>query len=231
MYGIEEIKDIIMGPNPVILLKELLEAHPIKSGDTVLDLGCGMGVTSMYLVTQCKAKVFAADLWISPTDNKKRFDKAEMSPQDIIPIKAEAHDLPFAEEFFDGVVCIDAYHYFGTKREYLESHLLPLVKHGGYILIAVPGLKKDIHEDIPKEMLLSWTAADIGTMHDTAFWRDILSCCDSVEIKAIFEGAHLDKCWQDWLSSGNQYAKEDIPAMEAGASKYMNFVLMVLIKK
>ncbi len=52
--------------------------------------------------------------------------------------------------------------------------MLPFVKHGGYLLFAVPGLKKDIHANLPPEMLLSWTAEDIETLHDTAYWRKML---------------------------------------------------------
>ena len=36
-----------------------------------------------------------------------------------MPIHAEAHRLPFASEFFDVIVSIDAYQYFGTADLYL----------------------------------------------------------------------------------------------------------------
>jgi len=46
----------------------------------------------------------------------------------IIPIHAEAHDLPFANEFFDLAICVDAYNYFGVEEDYLAKYLAPLVK-------------------------------------------------------------------------------------------------------
>ncbi len=61
----------------------------------------------------------------------------------IIPVHAEAHDLPYAQEFFDAAISIDAYHYFGIEPDYLEKHFAPLVKKGGQIAVAVPGLKAE----------------------------------------------------------------------------------------
>jgi hypothetical protein len=35
------------------------------------------------------------------------------------PVRVDAHGLPFAREFFDAVVAIDSYLYFGTDERYL----------------------------------------------------------------------------------------------------------------
>lgn len=225
------IQQNIMGPNPMKLLEELLQKYPLLPGETVLDLGCGKGVTSLFAVKEYQARVFATDLWISPTENKQRFDALGLTSQQIIPIKAEAHELPYANEFFDTVICIDSYHYFGTDKEYLSQHLLPLIKHGGRLLIAVPGLKKDIHENIPAEMLLSWSAEDIQTLHDAKFWRNILSETEGIEIIELGEMQSFDECWNDWLACDNEYAVNDRKALNAGAGKYMNFIAMIICKK
>jgi len=231
-YDSNFIKENIMGPNPMKLLEELLSQHNIPQNATVLDLGCGRGVTSVFMVKEYSLRVFATDLWISASDNKKRFDDLGLTSEQIIPIHAEAHNLPYAEEFFDAVVSVDAYHYFGRDQEYLAKHLLPLVKHGGYLLIAVPGLKKDIHDNLPPEMLLSWTADDdIETFHDTTYWKKMLEMTNGIEIISVSEMESFDECWNDWLVCDNEHAIADRKSMNAGAGKYMNFVAMIVRRK
>ena len=60
----------------------------------------------------------------------------------------EAHALPFAHGFFDALVSIDAYHYLGTDDLYLSA-VRRLVRPGGPMAIAVPGLSEEL-EDGPQ---------------------------------------------------------------------------------
>ncbi|NLI54829.1 MAG: methyltransferase domain-containing protein [Clostridiales bacterium] len=225
------IDENIMGPNPAKLLEQLLAAYPLEAGMRVLDLGCGRGVTSIMLAKEYGLTVFATDLWIGATENWNRFRQAGFGDGRIVPIHAEAHDLPYAEEFFDAVVCIDSYHYYGLDREYLGKHLLPLVKPGGWLLIVVPGFRRDIHDALPEEMLISWRAEDLDTFHDMAYWKEILSATSGLEIVSVYEMEDLDECWQDWLNTENPYAINDRASMEAGSGKYMNFIAMALKRK
>jgi cyclopropane fatty-acyl-phospholipid synthase-like methyltransferase len=229
-YDPEYVTELIMGPNPIKLLEELCSLQPIAPEDNVLDLGCGRGLTSMFIAREYGARVIAADLWISPGENKVRFEEAGLTDR-IIPIRAEAHDLPFAEEYFDIVTCVDAYHYFGLDPDYLGSHLLPLLKRGGHLLIAVPGLKRDIHDDIPAEMLLSWRPEDIETLHDADHWREIVSAAQGAEIAHLAPMESFEECWDDWLACDNEYAVHDRKAMAAGAGRYMNFIAIILRRK
>ncbi len=97
-----------------MILEELLEKVPLKPGMRVLDLGCGNGLTSVFLAKEYGVQVFALDLWISATDNYRRFREAGVE-QAVIPIHADALDMPFADEFFDAVISVDAYHYVGNN--------------------------------------------------------------------------------------------------------------------
>lgn len=220
----------MMGPNPIKLQAELLKEHNIPQGATVLDLGCGRGITSAFLAKECKARVFAADLWIEPTENKKFFDEAGISSHDIIPLHTDANCLPFAQEFFDCIVITDSYHYFGRDPNYLAEKLLPLLKHKGTMYIAVPGMKKDCHENLPPELLATWSPEDLDTIHDAEYWKNLIGQTSGIENLQVFEMQQNQEVWEDWLQCDNEYAISDRIAFAAGAGNYLNFVAIVLTR-
>lgn len=221
----------IMGPNPVKLAEELLQGHGIPEGAVVCDLGSGQGLTSVFLAKEYGFTVYAADLWSEPEDNQRFFDEMGLSRETIIPVKADAERLPFEKEFFDAVISVDSYHYFGRDARFLDAKLLPFVKPGGLVYIAIPGMKEDCHDHLPPELLLSWTPEDLETMHDARYWRELVSRCKGAEVIAVREMESNEEVWADWLRQENAYAVGDRRAMEAGGGKYLNFVEMILRKK
>ena len=61
----------------------------------------------------------------------------------MFPLHADARSLPFAAEFFDAIIAVDCYSYFGTDDLYL-NYLVQFVKPGGPIGIAGAGLVEEI---------------------------------------------------------------------------------------
>ena len=230
-YNTRELMAKIMGPNPIKLEEELLTGHLIPKGATVCDLGSGQGLTSVFLAKEYGFKVYATDLWSDPEQNKVFFNEMGLTEQQIIPVKADARALAFDKEFFDAVVSTDSYNYFGRDPDYLDEKLLPFVKPGGYIYIAIPGMKKDCHDRLPQELLLSWTPEQMEYMHDTAYWKDMVNQCKGAEIITVEEMESNEEVWADWLKQNNEYAVGDRKAMEAGGGKYLNFIKIVLRKK
>ena len=230
-YEMPELMSKIMGPNPVKLEEELLKDCQIKKGAVICDLGSGQGLTSVFLAKEYGFKVYAADLWSEPEENRKFFASMGLSDEQIIPVKADATDLPFEKEFFDAVVTTDSYNYFGRDEEYLDKKLLPFIKKGGMIYIAVPGIKKDCHDNLPSELLLSWTPEQLDYLHDAAYWSGIVSKCKGAEVLEVSEMESNEEVWTDWLKQDNEYAAGDRKSMEAGGGKYLNFIKIVLKKK
>lgn len=230
-YNAPEWMAKIMGPNPIKLEEELLRGHRIPGGAVVCDLGSGQGLTSVFLAREYGFTVYAADLWRDPEENRRFFDALGLDRKQIIPVKADAAALPFEKEFFDAVVSADSYNYFGRDVRYLDDSLLPFVKHGGYIYIAIPGMKKDCHDHLPPELLLSWTPEQLEYMHDVAYWKAMVGQCRSAEVISVQEMESNEEIWADWLAQENEYAVGDRKAMEAGGGRYLNFIEIVLRKK
>lgn len=229
-FDTELIQSKIMGPNPLKLCEELLEGHAIAQGGIVLDLGSGTGITSALLAREYGFKVFAADLWSDPGENMRFFESLGLSNRDIVPLKADATALPFASGFFDAVVSIDSYNYFGRDATYLDDKLLPCVKAGGYLYLAIPGMVRDCHDNLPEELLLSWTPEQLAFMHDMAWWREVIGASKHAEIISMRELSCNDEAWADWLACDNEYARNDRRSMEAGAGAYLNSIAIVLRK-
>ena len=223
-YDKDFLKENMMGPNSMMILEELLNEIPLKAGMRVLDLGCGNGLTSVFLAKEYGVQVFALDLWISATENYRRFLKNGVDDL-IIPIHADAQDMPFAEEFFDAVVSVDAYHYVGNNDTFFPEKVRPLLKKDGIAAIAVPGMKYEVHENIPEEMKPYWEEEALAMWHSIEWWRPKFE--KGLDNLRIWEMSCFSQAWKDWLGTDNPYAAEDRKMLQADGGRYMNLIGIV----
>ena len=224
-------KEYMMGPTCIRLADELAAKYPQVLKGKVLDLGCGCGLTSLYLAQDTGAEtVFAQDLWVSAGDNLRRFRQWGVEDK-VIPIHADANDTPFAEDFFDAIVSVDAYHYFAREKGYFQEKIMPLLKKGGCALIAVPGLKEEF-EGEPPEIMTEWAGDEWTYFHSCVWWKALIEDGfeDTVTVET-WEAEQCDVSWQEWFASGHEYALRDQQYMEMGVQKLMNFVMILICKK
>lgn len=200
-----------MGPHPLWLLEWLTGRLSIEPRMRVLDIGCGSALTSIFLAREFGARVWAADLWVDPTSNWKRIREAGVADL-VAPIRVEAHELPFADGFFDAVVSIDAYHYFGTDDLYLGWYLRRLLAPGGRIGIVVPGLREEV-DQVPSPLAERWDP-EFWSFHSPEWWRRQWerSAVVDVEVADLLpDGWSL---WMRWAQVLNEVAvrvEEDVP--------------------
>src|SRR5579862_2689171 len=121
------------GANSLWLTEWLAEVADLRSGMRVLDLGCGRACSSIFLHREFGVQVWAADLYYV-SENVLRIRDSGCA-EGVFPIHANARALPFADEFFDAIVSIDSFMYYGTDDMYL-NYLARFVKPGGLIGIA-----------------------------------------------------------------------------------------------
>lgn len=214
----------MMGPNAFRVTEELSSFLEITNNMRILDLGCGRGLSSILLAEKYGATVFAADLWIPPTENYLRFKEKGLEQQ-IVPLSVDvAKGLPFAEEYFDVILCVDAYHYFGTEQKTLPS-LTPFLKKGGHIAVAVPGLQQEFPHGTPEE--LNPFLPEDHHFHSLPWWISLWEEAPEIELGVCREMDSHRQAWEEWLETDNPYAIEDIPMMKAENHRYFNHVQLI----
>lgn len=225
-------KEYMMGPNALRLLDEIVRIYPeAVSKGNVLDLGCGAALSSIYLAQETDAdKVWALDLWISPTDNWKRIRENELGHK-VIPIYGDALALPFAQEYFDAIISVDTYHYFGCEENVFGEKILPFLKKGGYALFVVPGIKEEPTGNM-KELMEEWAGEETYMFKTKEWWAGHLaqSCEEQVEVK-VYESGLFDLVWQEWFDTGHEYGIRDKEFFRRGLKDILNFVMIVVKKK
>lgn len=227
-----------MGPNALWLLEWLCERLPLSVGMRVLDLGCGRAMTSVFLAKELDVRVTAVDLWMDPDNNWRRVAEAGVADR-VCPIRAEAHALPFAAGYFDAIVSIDAYQYFGTDLLYLD-YLARFLRPGGLLGVVVPGLVRPLADGVPP-----WLTEPQS--NGKVFWED--SCRSFLTAEAwrgIWQGSPLlanvsadlqPDGWRHWAdferaieASGKGIFPSDAEALENDAGRTIGFVRLVAVR-
>ena len=238
-YDPEFVAHNQMGPSALWLMEWLTEKIEIKENMKVLDLGCGRAMSSIYLAKEFGATVYATDLWIDASDNQKRIVEFGLEDK-IIPIKAEAHSLPFAKNFFDVIVAVDSYGYFGTDDLYL-SYITSFLKPAGIMAAALPGLMQEFDNfTVPGHLLekqengqVFWSP-DCFTFHTKQWWGSHWMKTELVEIETndILEDGY--KYWAAQEKAMELANMEIFPSYEEtllkDAGQYIGFIRIIARK-
>jgi cyclopropane fatty-acyl-phospholipid synthase-like methyltransferase len=158
-----------MGCQCLWLAESLSRIMELRPGMRVLDMGCGKALSSIFLAKEFGVTVFANDLWISPSENWKRICAAGVRDL-VFPIHGEAHALPYASDFFDAVICINSFQFYGTADNYLSDHIAQLLRPGGQFGIAVWGPDEEFKGEVPKALEPNWWP-DFYYFHSLDWWK------------------------------------------------------------
>lgn len=209
-----------IGPNCIVLIEELCKKMTLKPGMRVLDMGCGAGFTSIILAKEFGVTVFANDLWFKATENYQRFIKAGVADK-VFPIRAEAHNLPYANGFFDAAINIDSYNYYGTDECYLSNHYAKLVKQGGQFGIVDPGLTREFENGLPEALQPFWEP-NMYAFHSAGWWKSLWQKSGLVDVTCAQEIPNGKAIWR---------ATADDELLDADNENYLTLNLMTAIKK
>jgi SAM-dependent methyltransferase len=213
------------GANPLWLTEWLAEALDLRPGMRVLDLGCGRAMSSVFLRREFGVQVWATDLWFSASENLQRVRDAGVE-DGVFPIHADARSLPFAAEFFDAVVSLDSFFYYGTDDLYL-SYLARFVKPGGPVGIAGAGLMREMDDPIPAHLQEWWSEDRPWCLHSADWWRRHWGRTGILDVEtadALPDGWRL---WREWHRAIAPDNATEIRALEADGGRHLGYVRAV----
>ena len=212
------------GANSLWLTEWLAPALNLQHGMRVLDLGCGRACSSIFLHREFGVQVWATDLWFSASENIQRIRDAG-AESGVFPIHADARALPFPEEFFDAIVSIDSFFYYGTDDLYLK-YLVRFVKPGGAIGIAGAGFVREIEGPVP-DHLAQWWTPDLWCLHSAAWWRRHWERTGFMDIDLADTMPEGWRLWLDWHRAVCPGNEPEIKALEADRGRYLGYVRLV----
>jgi cyclopropane fatty-acyl-phospholipid synthase-like methyltransferase len=198
-----------------------VEALDLKPGMRVLDLGCGRAMSSIFLHRELGVQVWATDLWFSATDNLQCIRDAGVS-EGVYPVHAEAHALPFATGFFDAIVSIDSFQYYGTDDTYAH-YVARFVKPGGTLAIAGAGLTQEFEGNVAPA-LAGWWEPNMACLHSHAWWKRHWQRSRILEVTLADSLPDAWQLWLEWQRTAYPDNRAEIEVLERDRGENLTYV-------
>ena len=207
-YDSRWVRANALGENTVCQAEGLAQRMPLRASQTVLDLGCGKATSSIFLACEFGVTCWAVDSQTSPTESLKRARDFKCADR-VFPLRVDAHRLPFAKGFFDAIVAIDSYLYYGTDERYL-GYLVEFLKPGGHIAIADVAFTREVTslEDAP-EFLRPQFSKHWSYVHTIPWWQRHWAKSGMVEVDCAEVLPESDALLRDYVGGRPPEQDED----------------------
>lgn len=132
--------------------KFLADKLKIKSTDTVLDAGCGVGGSSIWIAKNFQAKVIGITVSEKQVQEATKLAKAH-GVDHLVEFKVKSFlDTGFPNESFDVVWAIESVCYSENKEDFLKESFR-LLKNGGRIAVADGFQRREFENTHEAEMM------------------------------------------------------------------------------
>lgn len=117
------------------LIEELLKWAEVRQAEQIIDVGCGIGGSSLYLAQKFNAH--ATGITLSPVQASRATERAEEAglAAAVQFQVADALDMPFADDTFDFVWSMESGEHMPDKEKFL-AECYRVLKPGGTFLMA-----------------------------------------------------------------------------------------------
>jgi cyclopropane fatty-acyl-phospholipid synthase-like methyltransferase len=216
-YSRDECYRDFFGGGGLYLAVRMLRTMRLLPKKNVLDLGCGKGATSIFMAKHFGVRVTALDLWTSANFLEEKF-RAHGVRDRITPIQMDATEpLPFSENYFDAIFCMNSFNFYGGNVEFLQ-HLLKHLKPGGQLCIGSEVLSAEFTEEqmdhpplvysfklpSPNEMVNVFEG-DFKKQHTPQWWKDLFQSSGLLEVESCRELEDADVLYEELVRYEDEY--------------------------
>ena len=135
----------------------ILELCHISKGMYVLDVGCGAGITPVFIAKRYGCRVVGVDISEGMVKRSKERVKRERVTDRVEFRVADAQDLPFDDNSFDAVIT-ESVTAFPEDKQKAVNEYVRVTKSGGYV-----GLNESTWLKVPPPPeLVAWASQDLG---------------------------------------------------------------------
>ncbi len=196
-----------MSPGALFLAARMARGLDVRPGDIVLDIGCGLGESSIFLAKHYGVRVVAIDLGIPVATLSDKFSERSWGAS-VTALNLDIEEpLPFTEGYFDAIFCMTSIHYFGVTTDFFE-HLLQYVKRGGRICVGntcfdreIPADRvPDIYRTTPPGGILDGWQSECSRYHSPAWWQRLFADSGIVKVIECLELEDGPAMWEDKLA-------------------------------
>jgi SAM-dependent methyltransferase len=208
-YSNDDIYHDFFGGGGLYLTVRMLRALNLQPGQTVLDLGCGKAETTVYMAQLYDVQVKALDLWTSAEFLRQKFAERGVSGRTSAIQMDATGPLPFAENEFDAIFCMNSFSFYGANPGFLP-HLLKHLKPGGRLCIGSEVLSAEFTPEqlanppyvyafnlpAPNEHVNVFEG-DFIKQHTPDWWREFFQASGLMDVEACFELEDAEALYQE----------------------------------
>ena len=167
--------------------------HP---GDRVLDLGCGRGATSRFLAERFGAHVTGVDFAVPVAE---RMQAVDAGGSDVEHLCLDARQpLPFADDAFDVVFCMQALHAIGGAVPVLLN-VLRTLRPGGHLVVGTTCFSGPVTRATLPDVFRrtdGWDA-QYETYRWPTWWRILFERTGVLDVRTCEELSEGRVLWED----------------------------------
>jgi len=134
------------------LIKELSSRCNLKSKMKILDVGCGLGGTSMYLAKEFDCVVTGITISSTQVEMANKISKDRQLNTQCTFLLMDAEKMTFPENSFDLVWISEALSHFPQKKLFFQNSAR-ILKQGGRIVIADWFKRDHLTEELNKKFI------------------------------------------------------------------------------